>query len=129
MTPLSLLLSVKIAITAFLVAVPFLVSSAERLDAIVSARSGSLRFYRLYGVAMVALLIGYAFGIAEAQAGRMPWGVVAMGIVSNGVPAVMFLSGAVPKQAKMLGFFFALIAVGLVGLALFPGIATTRVFP
>ncbi|MEM8796729.1 MAG: hypothetical protein AAGE61_14275 [Pseudomonadota bacterium] len=120
MTPLSMLLLVKICVTGIFVTAPFLTLPGRRLDAVVSAEAGSVRFYRLYGVAMLALLVAYGFGIAEAQAGRMPWGVIAMGIVSNGVPAVLFLNDRGSRQSTLFGAFFAFISVGLVAAALFP---------
>jgi len=72
-------------------------------------------FSRLYGLAITALLVGYAFGIPAAEAGRFPWGVTCMGTVSNSGAAILLLAYSQgSKQNRALGAFFGLIALGLI---------------
>ena len=46
-------------------------------------------FVRLLGAAYVALLVGYFGGLREARANRDPAGPVRVGIVSNGLAAII----------------------------------------
>ena len=124
MTPLSVLLAVKIAGTLLFIAGPFLFLSKARLEAVTGMTAASPALFRLYGVAMLALVVAYASGVHAAQAGRFPWGIVAMGLVSNaGAVVVMIASGTVMRQRAMAAFL-ASVAAGLVVFALFPNLGT-----
>ena len=103
MTLLSLLLCVKIGVTLLGVAGPFLVLPAERINAIMAPHSGSTLIFRLYGVALMALLTAYTGGILAAEAGRFPTEIVAMGLVSN------FGAGLTQAWFKPKGLQFALM--------------------
>lgn len=128
MTYLTLLLAVKIAITFLLVAAPFLALPKAKLEKAMNVASQSSMLFRLYGMAIFALLIGYAFGVPAAQSGHFPWGVTAMGAVSNGGAAfVLFFSGAAARNPALAGFF-TVIAIGLAASMLFPEIALSRIF-
>ena len=61
MTALSLLLVFKILITTVLTVVPFLLLSERRLAPLLGVTGGGTLF-RLYGVAILALLVGYSSG-------------------------------------------------------------------
>ncbi len=74
MTWLSILMIVKIAVTAALIAAPFLLASRQVLAKRIGVETSTSAMFRLYGVAMAALLVGYGFGIVAAQAGVFPWG-------------------------------------------------------
>jgi hypothetical protein len=115
MTWLSLLLATKITFTALLIAVPFLFLPKSALEKSTKMQASTPVFFRLYGVAIVALLVGYGFGIPAAEAGTFPWGVAVMGAVSNaGAAALLFAHARHSKANFLLGSFFCLIALGLV---------------
>lgn len=124
---LSLLLAAKVGLTAFLVAGPFILLPKPRLEKSLGITTSSPTIFRLYGVAVTALLVGYAFGIPAAEAGRFPWGVVWMGTVSNGGAAVLLLANSRgSNRGRMLGAFFALIAVGLIAAMIAPAEALQK---
>jgi len=125
MTILTTVLIVKIGVTLFAVVLPFLVFSKEKLNLLLQMKAESPSLYRLYGVAVLALLVGYGSGIHQIVQDIYPSGIVAMGITSNaGAALVLFLTGAA-KRNKFLTVFFTLIAVCLIGAALNPGAAMT----
>jgi hypothetical protein len=95
-TWLGLLLVTKIFVTAVLVAAPFLFAPLTKLVAATGVNADRSLFFRLYGVAIAALLVGYGFGIPQAESGQFPWGVVVMGLASNGGAAVLLLRVSKP---------------------------------
>ena len=110
MTRLTLLLLVKICVTAIAVVVPFLLLPSDRIAEMTGAEVPSPSLYRLYGVAVLALLVGYASGIPAAQRGELPRGILLMGLVSNvGATVTLFAFGA-EGTSLILAFFFAAIA-------------------
>ena len=118
MTALSLLLVFKILITTVLTVVPFLLLSERRLAPLLGVTGGGTLF-RLYGVAILALLVGYSSGFWTIAAGRFPWGVVAMGIVSNGGAALVLFASGAWRRARFLSFFVAVVTVALAAAALY----------
>src|SRR5262245_4966952 len=120
MSWLSLLLVTKIAVTGLLVAAPLLLLPKTRLEHLTKITTPTSLFFRLYGVAITALLVGYAFGIPTAEAGRFPWGVVCMGTVSNGGGALLLLVYAQNTNDRVLAVFFGLIALGLLAAMVLP---------
>ena len=126
MTWLSLLLAVKIVVTATTVVVPFLVLSPARLAALTDAAPSAPGLYRLYGVALLALLVAYGSGIAASEVGVFPHGVVLMGIVSNaGATAVVLAFGA-RGLSRTLAVFFGTVAALLLLFLLVPSLAAAR---
>lgn len=124
MTWLSLLLITKIVATGLLVAVPFMLFPKSKLEKSLNITTSTPVFFRLYGMAITALLVGYAFGIPAAEAGRFPWGVACMGTVSNAGAAILLLSySRKSKQNRILGAFFGLIALGLIAAMILPASA------
>jgi hypothetical protein len=120
MSFIALVLVAKILVTAILTAIPFLFLSAARLANRTGAGVGGATLFRLYGIAIAALLVGYSSGFWLIARGEFPWGVVAMGLVSNaGAATVMFASGAW-RKAKPITFFIAGIALLLAGAAAIP---------
>jgi hypothetical protein len=94
-----------------------------RLAGTTEVAESSIRVYRLYGIAISALLVGYASGFWLLSVGQFPWGVVAMGLFSNGVGAAyLFLTGAW-RRAKLATFVVSSIAVGLVVASFDPELA------
>ena len=125
MTLLAIVLSLKIAVTLIFVAIPLLLLPVEQVRRL-TGLSGDLVLVRLYGVAILALLVGYGFGLSDAMGGWMPTGVMVMGIVSNGGAAFTLQSAggrhALPALI-FLGFAVAL-AAGLI----WPNLAMQQVF-
>ncbi len=127
MSYLALLLVAKIAVTALLVALPFLVAPLAKLEATTRVSAKSTLFFRLYGVAIAALLVGYGFGIPTADSGQFPWGVVSMGLVSNAGAAFLLLRSSKPSSSGFwLGTFFALVAIALAVSMGAPGLALSK---
>ncbi|MEM9842718.1 MAG: hypothetical protein AAF767_08710 [Pseudomonadota bacterium] len=125
MAPLSILLWIKIIGTFFPVAAPLLVLPKAKIDALSGFSPSDVTLYRLYGMAVLALLVGYAGGYFQVEAGLFPIGVLAMGFVSNaGAFAVMVITGRAAKT-PFTAAFFGLIAVGLAIAFLFQDIAMT----
>jgi hypothetical protein len=120
MSWLSLLLITKIGVTGLLVAAPFLLLPKSKLEKSTNITTPTSLFFRLYGVAITALLVGYAFGIPTAEDGRFPWGVVCMGTVSNGGAAILLLAYSQNKSNRVLATFFGLIALGLIAAMVLP---------
>jgi hypothetical protein len=128
MTVLGLILAVKITVTGVLVVAPLLLLSEERLTGMFRlAGDGGTAFLRLYGVALLALLVGYASGFWMIADGRFPSGIVAMGVVSNaGAALVLCLTGAW-RHARWLTAFMATIAAALIFAAAFGRQALTPI--
>jgi hypothetical protein len=62
MSFITLVLIAKIIVTGIMTAVPFLFQPAERLAARTGAGVGGATLFRLYGIAILAVLVGYASG-------------------------------------------------------------------
>lgn len=125
MTPLSLLLVIKIVGTFFPVAAPLLILPKVRIDQMSGFSPSDVSLYRLYGMAVLALLVGYLGGYFQIEVGVFPIGVLAMGFVSNaGAFAVMVITGRAQKT-PFSAAFFGLIAAGLAAAFLFQDFAMT----
>jgi len=81
--------------------------------------NGARSLFRLYGVAVLALLVGYASGFWAIADGRFPFGVAAMGFVSNAGAAAILVATGGWRRAKFLTVFVAGIAIALVLAAAF----------
>ena len=126
MSILTALLLVKIAVTALLVCLPFLLLPQRKLERLLQVKARNSTLFRLYGVAMLALLVGYGFGVAQTLNGHFPWLVVTVGVVSNaGAALVLGLFGS-GRQNRMAAAFFGGIAVLLVLSAFWPELAMTK---
>ncbi|MEL6205950.1 MAG: hypothetical protein AAFR47_11645 [Pseudomonadota bacterium] len=128
MTALSLLLAVKIAITAGVVISPFLFMSKAALDARAGLGAPDLTLYRLYGVAMLALVVAYAGGLIRTLAGEFPGEIVAMGLVSNAGAAGTMVATGYARVQPALTLAFAAVALGFLMAALWPGPAMTALW-
>lgn len=128
MTYLALVLIFKIVVTALSVSLPFLTLPGEKLSARLQVGAEALPLARIYGIAVTALLVGYAGGFAPAAAGVFPWSVVLMGIVSNlGVTIGLFVTGGW-RRSVSAPVIFGGIALMLIASAVWPGVALTRAF-
>ena len=126
MNALGLVLAVKIIVTIIFVAVPFLLLPQEKLRARFRTEgAGSGTLFRLYGVAMLAILANYAYGLWAAMHGQFPWGVIAMGVISNGGAVLVSLWMGAWRRAKALNALFAAVAITLLLAALFQRQALT----
>jgi hypothetical protein len=113
MSFISLLLIAKIIVTGLMIALPFLLLPADKLSKMTGADNATTLF-RLYGIAIAALLVGYGSAFPLIADGKFPFGIAAMGILSNGGPAAfMFATGAWQRQ-KFMSFFLASVGISLV---------------
>ena len=113
MAPLSILLLVKIIGTFISVAAPLLILPKAAIDRASRFAPSDGALYRLYGVAVLALLVGYSGGILQVANGEYPVTIVAMGLVSNlGAVLVIALTGRAKQTPASVGFF-GLITFGL----------------
>ena len=125
MAPLSVLLWIKILGTFFPVAAPLLVFPKARIDALSGFSPSAVSLYRLYGMAVLALLVGYTGGYFQVVDGVFPIGVLAMGFVSNaGAFLVMLLTGRA-RKTPLSAAFFGFIAAGLAAAFIFEDAAMT----
>ncbi|TCL08120.1 hypothetical protein BXY66_0153 [Shimia isoporae] len=122
MTLLTYVLILKIAISLLCLVAPYLLLPSARLDTITWLPKGTPLMYRLYGTAILALLVAYGSGNYSLAHGIFPWGIVLMGIVSNlGATAYMLMSQQ--RRALRGGIaFFGAIGLLLVAAALMPDV-------
>jgi hypothetical protein len=110
---ISLLLIAKITVTGFLIALPFLLLPADKLSKMTGAENATTLF-RLYGIAITALLVGYGSAFAQIADGVFPFGIAAMGIVSNCGPAAYMFATGVWRRQKFLSIFLASVGISLI---------------
>lgn len=120
MNLLSLLLMLKIIVTFFFVSVPFLMFPKHKLEKLTKIQSQSTTLFRLYGVAITSLLIGYSFGLVQSMEGIFPYGPVYVGISSNGGGALVLILSGGWSDNKFLTAFFSSVTVGLCASLVFP---------
>lgn len=120
MTPLSVILGVKVAATVLLWAGPLLILSKSRLTARTQAPEAMVPMLRLYGVALAALCIGYVSAYWPISQGVFPWGVVLMGLVSNGGATITLLVTGAARRQKLNTVVLATITTFLTVAALMP---------
>jgi len=115
MTYLDLILFAKIVGTAVFVGLPFLFIPGERLIGLLKIEGAepALPLIRLYGWAVIALLVGYSFGFSWITQSVFPIGVVTMGLVSNGGASLLLILTGAWRQALPMTVFLGLIALSL----------------
>lgn len=123
MTALTLLFFIKILITLIMVATPFILLPKAKLEAAMAIKAKSTSLFRLYGVAILALLFGYAGGAWQVSQGVFPLGVIIMGIVSNGGATLVLLKTKAASRNKFLTVFFGIVTTCLLLVLAFPKIA------
>jgi len=126
MSWLALIFFIKISLTGMLVVLPFLLFPKLILETITSITTSEPTIFRLYGVAILALLVGYSFGIPVAESNNFPLGIVCMGIVSNGGAGALLLWSNFFKYNLILGIFFTLMTLVLLATTMFPDIALQK---
>ncbi|EAQ27895.1 hypothetical protein NAP1_09882 [Erythrobacter sp. NAP1] len=120
MNYLDLILLIKIAGTGLFVGLPLLLIPTPQLVRLlgIEGAEAAMPLIRLYGWAVLALLVGYSFGLSWVVGDTFPLGVVTMGLVSNaGATVLLVITGAWRKSIALtvllgciaLAFAFALI--------------------
>jgi hypothetical protein len=109
-----------------LVVLPFLFFPKLKLEKATQITAPTPTFFRLYGVALFALIVGYSFGIQSAENNIFPLGVVFMGLVSNGGATSILLLSRKTRQNLTLGFFFAFVTIALTVAIVFPEAALQK---
>ncbi|MEO1335159.1 MAG: hypothetical protein AAFV29_05930 [Myxococcota bacterium] len=123
MTLLSVLLTIKVLVTLVTIALPFIVLPKSTLDRIAGFGQPDTAFYRLYGTAVLALIVAYSGGIYQISMGIYPGAVIAMGLVSNaGATIILIATGRVAKSL-LFTLFFGAIAIGFAVAAAAPDLA------
>ncbi|MEM7781230.1 MAG: hypothetical protein AAF697_12640 [Pseudomonadota bacterium] len=115
MTYLDLILIAKIVGTALFVGLPFLLLPSARLIGLlkIEGAEAAMPLIRLYGWAVIALLVGYCFGFSWITGGTFPFGVVTMGLVSNAGATVLLMITGAWRQALPVTVFLGVIAASL----------------
>ncbi|WP_436397723.1 hypothetical protein [Roseobacter sp. S98] len=112
--------------TVVLVSGPFLLLPLHRLETMTGVSAASATFFRLYGMAATALLVGYGVGLWQSTDGVFPWAAVLMGIVSN-VGAAGILAFAPAASSRASATIFGSIGLLLIWAALSPTAAIQQV--
>ncbi len=120
---LALLLILKIGLSLALLVRPFMMAPTKALNNVMSLYGDNPLIYRLYSIAILSLCVAYGFGLYEALAGRMPWNVIAFGIVSNAGAALALTALNSHPKLRPFEATFATIAAALVLCALAPNYA------
>lgn len=118
----------KIGITIFFLAGPFLLLPRDKLENLTRVRTDASTFFRLYGMAMLALTVAYMTGVWSAFHGVFPWGVVLMGIVSNGGATAVLLTLGDRRSRAYIAPVFGAITLGLILSSAFPDAAMVNFF-
>ncbi|MEO1037430.1 MAG: hypothetical protein AAFX44_17870 [Pseudomonadota bacterium] len=120
LSPLRRVLQIKIVVTLLLWGPPLLVAPDSLIAWMGFPPLEPALFRRLLGAAYIALVIGYGNGLAEIAAARYPSGTVAMGIVSNGLAAVLLwgslLIGEAQSWANLAPTYIAVSAIATTAL-------------
>ncbi len=128
MNAINVVLVIKIVITIVFLVGPLLLLPQAKLETRLARGAKSPMLFRLYGVSMLALVVAYASGFWQALQGDFPWGVVWMGIVSNGGAAAVLLLLGPPAVKRVAAAVFGAIATALLGCALIPQSALSPLF-
>lgn len=123
MTALGLLLWFKIGVTAATAVLPMLLLPARLVAQRLGIEPSAVGFIRLYGVALLALLVGYAQGLVMLADGLFPTGVVWMGLVSNGGAALALVTTGLHRRLRLTAPLYGLIALGLAAALVWPALA------
>lgn len=125
---IALVLALKIAVSLAVICAPLLLAPGPRLAARTGLDERALPWLRLYGVAIAALVTAYASAFWTLADGRFPWGIVAMGVVSNAGGALAMIATGMARKSPLLTGFFGLMGAAFVVAALAPSLATAAAF-
>lgn len=123
MTALGVLLTIKIGLTAVTAVLPMMLLPASVITRRLGIEPAAVGYIRLYGVALTALLVGYAGGLVTLADGVFPTGVVWMGLVSNGGAAIALVVTGVHRRLPLAAPMYGLIALGLAAALVWPAFA------
>ena len=90
--------------------------------------TSNVTLFRLYGVAILALLVCYGIGVNQTLNGEFAWIAVMVGIVSNAGASLVLTTSGTGTQNRVSAAFFGSVALLLVLSALWPELAMTQ-FP
>lgn len=123
MTPLIIVLSTKIIVSLILVVLPFLLMPKEQLNRLTDIEAKDDTLYRLYALAILALLVGYTGAFIQAWHAVYPLTILIMGLVSNGSAAIVLLKKKGQKHQATAGLFFGAVAILIAAFLVFPEFA------
>lgn len=110
-------------VTILMVMVPFLFLPKHRLEAMTGVSAGSPTLFRLYGMTIAALIVGYSAGLWQSTNGMFPWTAALMGIVSNaGAAGILALKPSATSRASAI--IFGTIGALLIWATVYPNTAT-----
>lgn len=130
MNKLSIVFSIKIALTLIFWSLPPLLLPPSWIEFLGLPQQPNYLFIKLYGMAALALVVGYGFGLRESfssqnKQARRAMGVIWVGIVSNaGACLVLLIYGLLGTWNTwgfilQCGLWFSMLATGLIALGLF----------
>ncbi len=131
MKSLSVVLIFKIVFTVVLWCLPLLFFPESLLIKLGLPEPSSMLFLRLLGMAYVALVVGYCFGLRKTLKGERPTDVVWVGIVSNGGACLLLLSYGLLGAWQTWGFPATILmwVSGVITGAITLGLLITGVLP
>ncbi len=127
-SPLFLVIGFKIVVSLILVGLPFLLLKKDKLELIAGVKAQSDTFFRLYGIAILALLVGYGSAFPLLLNGQFPWAVAIMGAISNGGATFILLRGDTALAKRVFAPIFGFIFAALIWSMFMPGPAIAPLF-
>lgn len=110
---LTSILLFKIIYSIICLIIPFLFFNKTKLEKLTASTMQSVALFRLYGVAILALLVAYCFGLYQTLQDVFPLSAVWMGVMSNlGASAVLVKTSAW-RTSKMNFVVFSVIGLVL----------------
>ena len=110
----------KIVVTLLGIALPMLLLRQRAIDGLIGSHN-TLALYRLYGVAITALIVGYATAFVDHMVGGNGLWVLPIAITSN-AGAVLVLAFTYTGSFRWPGLlFFGAVALGFIAVWLAPG--------
>ena len=106
MTYLAALFGAKILISLGLLVWPFLGWPKAKLEKAFGVSAARATLFRLYGVALLALLIGYSGGLMQALRGTFALEILLMAAVSNIGAVIALITTGAAKSARLYVYLF-----------------------
>ncbi len=123
MSPFAWTLAIKAIVTLLCVALPALFADPSWLNGIVGEPSAAV-LYRLYGVAILALIVGYGVAFRAHQKGQAALWILPIGIVSNSGATLALILFAKDITWVLAALFFGAVTLSFVLTALWPAAMT-----
>jgi hypothetical protein len=115
---LAILLKSKIILTIAMWAIPLLIFPKSIFEWIGIPFPEPAIFLRLLGVSYIALCIGYGWGMVLLNRGENPFGILLMGMVSNGFACILIIFFGITgtyKDWSLLGKIYIYLSAGITG--------------